>query len=223
MCWSEAADLRAGVVLLGLSVVSVGMVRKKRHLLLALTPMLLAVHQLLESQVWATLHDGRADNMWTLFWGLVAAPTLAFFGPVAVLVAFPHRWKYLLPSLVGGCAVALTSIIYCCAVGVTATQNHHVLDYDLHTPHIGWLIAVYQLATWGSLILSGNKYVRQTGVGIGLAGAIAAAIDYKAYFSVWCAFGAIVIVLNLRWLRHEKLAEQAVLAVTNEPRSMQPA
>ncbi len=219
MCWSTTADLRAGIALTGLAVVSLGMVRQRRHLLLALCPLLLAIHQLIESRVWATLQHGQADNIWSLLWGLIAAPALAFFGPVAVLLAFPHRWKQLLPSLIAGCFVGLMAVTYSCIRGVTATQNHHVLDYNLHVPLLPLMIVLYQLATWGSLILSGDKYVRQTGIGIGLAGGIAALVDIGAYFSVWCAFGAVVILLNIRWLRHAQPAAGSAAVTVPEQRS----
>jgi hypothetical protein len=207
MCWSATADLRAGIALTGLAVVSLGLVKDKRQVLLALCPLLLGVHQLVESRVWLSLHNGTAQNLWTLAWGVIACPVLAFFAPLAVLIVAPHRWRYLVPLLVAGATIATICSYGFVAHGVTAVQDHHVLDYDVQVPLFIPQMLVYQLCTWGSMVLSGDRYLRQTGVAIAAAGAVAAAVDIAAYESIWCAFGAVVVFLNVRWLRHAGRAE----------------
>jgi hypothetical protein len=215
VCWSATADLRAGMTLAGLGMVSIGLVTQWRQALLSLCPLLLGAHQLVEYRVWQSLRpSGMAtgatvQNNWTLAWAFIAVPVLVICSPVATLIAFPHRWRRLVPTVALGFTMAGVCSYGFFTHGVTAVQDHHVLDYKVHVPFFAGQLIMYQFVSWVPFLLSGDRYVIQTGIGIGAAGAVAAIVDFAAYESIWCAFGAVAIFMNVRWLRHDRKTPSA--------------
>src|SRR5260221_4318212 len=90
MCWSADADLAAGSVIVAIGVGCVAGVRRPRDVPLAALPLLLGLHQIIESFVWrgqdGTVSAATASTARTL-WAVIAFPLLPLLVPWAVLLA----------------------------------------------------------------------------------------------------------------------------------------
>ncbi|MEU3464122.1 DUF6629 family protein [Streptomyces sp. NPDC006733] len=199
MCWSATADLVAGAAIAAVGAVCVARVRRARDLPLAALPLLLGAHQIIEASVWRTGGGAGPD---TTAWAVIALPLLPVWVPFGVLLAAPRsaRRRLLVPAAVGlATAVALG---YFLAVGtVTAEVRGHTVGYGLHLPWPVLVVAGYLFATIGSLLLSGDRWLRLLG-GLVTAGAVICAAAWRLEFvSTWCAFAAAASVVVLAWVR----------------------
>ena len=210
MCWSPTADLAAGTVVCGIGILALGQVRRARDLPLACLPLLLGAHQLIESVVWRGA-DGTVSastaHLAVLAWAAIAFPILPAFVPLAVLCAvWPHRAarRRLLPL----CALGLASsafLAYALAAGpVTAVADGHVLTYSVEIPAGYAVIAGYLISTLGAPLFSGNPDLRLFGLVAAVGAAVCVTVWQLAFASTWCAFAAVVSLMLVRWLWHER-------------------
>ncbi|MDF9811189.1 DUF6629 family protein [Streptomyces sp. SPB162] len=199
MCWSATADLVAGAGIAAIGVACVARVRQPRDLPLAALPLLLGAHQIIEASVWRT--DGGAGPD-TTAWAVIALPVLPVLVPFGVLLAAPGSARRLLalPAAVG--LVTAMALAYFLATGtVTAEVRGHTVGYGVHLPRPSLIIAGYLLATIGSLLLSGDRWLWLLG-GLVAAGAVICAAAWQLEFiSTWCAFAAAASVVVLTWVR----------------------
>ncbi|MET7307849.1 DUF6629 family protein [Streptomyces sp. NPDC005571] len=197
MCWSATADLVAGSGIAAIGVVCVARTRRSRDLPLAVLPLLLGAHQIIESFIW---RSGGGAGPATMAWAVIALPLLTLWVPSAVLSAAPPRARrrLLLPVVVGAATAA--SLAYRLATRpVTAEIRGHTLGYVLDLPHSELLVAGYLVATVGSLLLAGDRLLRLLGFLVAVGAAICATLWRLEFISTWCAFAAVCSVVLLGW------------------------
>ncbi|MCM2415769.1 MULTISPECIES: DUF6629 family protein [unclassified Streptomyces] len=197
MCWSATADLVAGTAVAAIGAACVARTRRARDLPLAALPLLLGAHQIVESAVWRA--DGGTGPA-TVAWAVIALPLLALWVPLGVLCsAPPHARRRLTVPLVAGAATA-AALGYCLAARpVTAEIRGHTLGYVLDLPRPELLVAGYLLATVGSLLMSGDPWLRWLGAVVAGGAAVCAALWRLEFISTWCAFAAVCSVVLLGW------------------------
>ncbi|MCZ4123562.1 DUF6629 family protein [Streptomyces sp. H39-S7] len=198
MCWSATADLVAGSGIAAIGVACVARVRRVRDLPIAALPLLLGVHQVIESVVWRS--HGDAEPAITA-WAVIALPVLPFWVPFGVLLAAPRsaRRQLLIPAAVG--LVTAVTLAYLLATRpVNAIIRGHTVGYGIDLPRSSLIIAGYLVATIGSLLLSGDRWLRLLG-GLVAAGALICLMAWRLEFvSTWCAFAAAASVVILAWV-----------------------
>lgn len=199
MCWSATADLVAGTAVVVIGVACVARPHRARDLPLAALPLLLGAHQIIESVVWRS-NGGTGPA--TILWAVIALPLLALWVPVGVMCAAPPgaRRRLMVP-LVAGLATC-ASLSYSLATRpVTAEIRGHTLGYVLDLPGPALLVAGYLLATVGSLLMSGDRWLLLLGVLVAVGAAVCAALWRLEFISTWCAFAAVCSVVLLGWTR----------------------
>jgi len=213
MCWSPTADLVAGCAITAVGALCVASTRRARDLPLATLPVLLGVHQLIESVVWRNA-DNAADAGGThaiggiavLLWLMIALPLLPAFVPLAVLTAASHwsRFRIAPFALVGLATSAMLG--YVIATGpVSAEPAGHTMRYGVQPIPLGVLVVVgYLVATVGSLLVSDQPEIRLLGIVIAAGALVCYALWQTEFVSTWCALAAVVSALILHWLRRPR-------------------
>ncbi|MFF3937425.1 DUF6629 family protein [Streptomyces phaeofaciens] len=199
MCWSATADLAAGAGISAVGVACVARVRDPRALPLAALPLLLGVHQIVESVVW---RSGGGGGPATVAWAVMALPLLAVWMPVGVWCAAPPsaRPRLLLPLAVGAATAAV--LAYALATGpVTAEIRGRTIGYAVDAPFPAVLVAGYLLATVGSLLLSGDRRLETLGFLAGVGALGCWALWRTEFVSTWCAVAAVCSVVLFGWAR----------------------
>ncbi|MGW7528417.1 DUF6629 family protein [Streptomyces sp. NPDC054783] len=199
MCWSATADLVAGSGVAAVGVACVALVRQGRELPLAAVPLLLGAHQVVESVVW---RSGGGGGPATVAWAVIALPLLAVWVPAGVLwVAPPHaRFRLVLPLAAGTLTAA--SLARGLATGpVTAEIRGHTVGYALHVSPVPLLVIGYLLATVGSLLLSGDRWLLVLGMLVAVGASACWALWQLEFVSTWCAVAALCSVVLFGWMR----------------------
>ncbi|MFJ5881714.1 DUF6629 family protein [Kitasatospora cineracea] len=191
MCWSARADLVAGAAVAAVGAAAAVRAGAGRRLPLALLPLLLGAHQLVEAGVWAGWAWART------VWAVVALPLLPLYVPAAVWCATRRRTAAWCTAL--GAAVAVPLALALARRPVAAHVHGHTLGYAVGVPAPGLLLAGYLAAVLGALLGSGDRWLRLLGWVAGL-GALACALLWRlAFVSTWCALAALASVLLYRW------------------------
>jgi energy-converting hydrogenase Eha subunit E len=206
MCWSADADLAAGSVIMAVGVGCVAGVRRPRDIPLAALPLLLGLHQVVESVVWrgqdGMVSASAASTARTL-WAVIAFPLLPLLVPVAVLLtsspaARPVRRRLQALTVVGAATSAVLAVTLA-QHPVTARVLGHTMGYSIDVPVAALIIAGYLAATLGALVLASDPTLRALGV-ITTVGAAACYLVWElAFASTWCALAAVASLILLRW------------------------
>ena len=115
MCFSAAASFTAGVVLLGVGVLTLRAARRPRELPLAAIPMLFAIQQLTEGVIWLTFSREAPllDTVMTHVYSFFSHVLWPVSVPVAVLLVEPPGWRRTtLATSTGWCGCSASS--RCC-------------------------------------------------------------------------------------------------------------
>lgn len=199
MCWSATADLVAGSGIAVVGVACVTRVRSSRDVPLASLPLLLGAHQVVESVVW---ESGGGSGPATVVWAVIALPVLAVWVPVSVWCAAPPRVRrrLLLPLAAGTVTAAL--LAHGLATGpVTAEPRGRTIGYTVGLSHTPVFVTGYLLATVGSLLLSGDRWLRALGILVAIGAPACWALWRLEFISTWCALAAVCSVVLLGWVR----------------------
>jgi hypothetical protein len=175
---------------------------------MAALPLLLGVHQLIETVVWRNAGDGMhaVGGTAALLWLIIAFPVLPAYVPLAVLcAASPWSRIRLLPFAAIGLATCAV-LAYAVAIEpVTAQPFGHTMRYGLH--HLAAeniFVAGYLVATLGALLVSDQPELRALGL-VTSVGALACFLLWKdAFVSTWCALAAVASLMVLYWLRRPR-------------------
>jgi hypothetical protein len=209
MCWSATADLVAGGAVTAVGVACVAQVRRLRDLPLAALPLLLGVHQMIESVVWrgelGEVAEGTAAAARTA-WAVIALPVLPVLLPFGVLLAVaPSVRRRVVPFCVVGLATAAVLGFAVASEPVAAQARGHTLGYGIGLPGGAGvappLIAGYLVATVGSLLVSGDRLLRLLGTVVAVGAALCVVLWKLEFISTWCAFAAVVSGGLLAWVR----------------------
>jgi len=215
-------------VVCGIGILALSQVRRPRDLPLACLPLLLGAHQLIESLVWRGV-DGTVSastaHIALLAWAAIAFPLLPAFVPLAVLSAiWPQREirRRILPL----CAVGLVSsgfLAYGLITGpVSAVAEGHILTYGLEIPAGNLVIGGYLFSTLGAPLFSGNRDLREFGLVAALGAAVCVTAWQLAFASTWCAFAALISLMLVRWLWHERAEAEARPPGPDRQQSVEP-
>jgi energy-converting hydrogenase Eha subunit E len=206
MCWSADADLAAGTVIMAVGVGCLAGVRRARDVPLAALPVLLGLHQVIESVVWRGLDDSvsasTAGTARTL-WAVIAFPLLPLLVPLAVLLASSPAARSVrrrLQALTAvGAATAAILAVTMVRHPVATRPLGHTLGYSLHVPLSPLVIAGYLAATLGALLIAPDPAVRTLGVVASVGAAVCYLVWELAFASTWCAVAALASLVLLRW------------------------
>lgn len=208
MCWSPTADLIAGSAITAVGVLAVASLRRGRDVPMAALPLLLGVHQLIETVVWRNAGDGMnaIGGTAALLWVIIAFPLLAAYVPLAVLcAASPWSRIRLLPFVAIGLATCAALAYAVASEPVTAQPFGHTMRYGLH--HLAAediVVAGYLVATLGALLVSDQPELRALGL-VTSVGALVCFLLWKdAFVSTWCALAAVASLMVLYWLRRPR-------------------
>lgn len=205
MCFSTEADVVAGLALLPVGALALREVRCTREVPFAALPLLFALHQLVESLVWAgadgNVSSGVQDGAATVYvmFALVVLPSLVP-GPVLLLEPRGARLR-VAPFAVIGVAVSVYLAVSVLDGPIGIDVHAHALVYQVGIDHSTVATVLYVLAVIGPSVLSGYPSIVTFGV-VNLGGLVVVAALYLAAFaSLWCVFAAITSVLVLVHMR----------------------
>lgn len=216
MCFSAEADLVAGVVVGAIGIDALRHVQRPDERPLALLPLLLAGHQIVEAFVWWGL---RGDVSWST--GRAAMWIYLLIAFCVVPVAVPYALAVLERRYAGrsrwafvalGAAVAAV-LLYALVRGpVTAETEQHHIDYRIDLWLGGAVVALYVVATVGPLLRSRQVHLRLLGI-VNLVAVVALAwLSSSAFISLWCAWAAVTSVAIAAHLRLANRPPEAALA-----------
>ncbi|MCX4911367.1 DUF6629 family protein [Streptomyces sp. NBC_00878] len=207
MCWSATADLVAGCGIAAVGVACVARTRRAGDLPLAALPLLLGVHQVVESVVW---RSGGGTGPATAAWAVIAFPLLALWVPVGVLCAAPpHARRRLLIPLAAGLGTAAALSYNLATHSVTADIRGHTVGYVLGLSQAELILVGYLLATVGALLLSGDRLLLLMGGLVAVGAAICWVVWELEFVSTWCAFAAVCSVVLYGWVRGRVVSPRA--------------
>jgi hypothetical protein len=213
MCFSPQGDLAAGIVITAIGVDACLHIRdRKDKVLLASLPILLGLHQIDESLVWFGLRNdvpsgvGRVA-MWIYL--AVALVLLPIFVPAAVLLLEPARRRRLLitPFLGLGAAVSTLLLMTMLTSPVTVSQQPYHLAYSIGLGDGILVVALYVVATCGSVLLSSYRHIVLFGIANLVAVAVLARLTADGFASLWCMYAAVAsgaIALHVRYAKSHR-------------------
>lgn len=222
MCFSVQADLVGGVVVGAIGIDVLRHVDGRRaYMGLAALPLMLGLHQLDEAFVWWGLQGHvsmRVGTIATWIYLLFAFVVLPVYIPIAVMLLEPDRRRR---SLMMGFAVlgVMVSGVLLAAMlrgPVTASLGMRHVAYTTDLRAGGLVVAMYVLATCGSLILSSYRDVAVFGVINLIAVAVFAKLAVDGFASLWCAWAA---VASAAFAVHLRYGRGGTLRVTSRDES----
>jgi hypothetical protein len=219
VCFSAAADVAGGVIIAAIGVDVLRHVDGRRqYAALAALPLLLAVHQLVEAFVWWGLQGHVSAElghsaMWMYL--VIAFVVLPVYMPVAILVLEPEgpRRRRLIPFVILGVVISGVLLAAMVRGPVVAQLGSHYIAYSTDLRAGGLVVALYVVATCGSLILSGVRDIARFGLLNFAAAALLARLTYDGFASLWCAWAAVCSAAFAIHLRYSNAAERELLAV----------
>jgi hypothetical protein len=213
MCWSPTADLVAGGAIAAVGAACIASTRRARDLPLATLPLLLGVHQLVESVVWRNADNAANAGVMRAvggtavsLWAVIAYPLLPALVPLAVALA-ASSWSRLrlAPFVLIGLATAAMLGFVLASGPVTARAVGHTMRYSIQPLPLGLLIvAGYLVATVGALLVSDQPEIRVLGLVAAVGAGLCYALWREAFVSTWCALAAVASALILHWLRRPR-------------------
>lgn len=214
VCFSMTADIVAGTVLVPVAAVSLGHVRHAREIPLAALPAVFAVHQFIESLVWA--HDdgyvsAGVAHAAALAYVAIALPLLPILFPSAVLLAEPSgRRGRAVVFLLIGLVVSAWFVYAMSAHPLRVTVHPHAIGYDIGLQDGVWWAVLYVVAVVGSALLSGYRTIIAFGIA-NLVGLIVVGVAYtQAFASLWCVYAAVTSVLVATHMVRRRHVERSV-------------
>jgi hypothetical protein len=209
MCFSASMDLTAGMLVTGLGVDALSHVTKREQRPLAALPLLLGVHQLVETVVWWRV-DGQASAQASAV--AVFVYLLIALGIVPLLVPYAFLRLKLTPPAIGwiclGAGVASMGLdLWGMGHGpMTAHRDGHHLAYDPSMPYSQIGLPLYVFATCLPAILARSNLIRLFGVMNLIVVSILAALAQSGVISLWCVWAAATSFLICAYLRREARA-----------------
>ena len=218
MCFSPEADLLAGAVVSGVGIDALRHIRHRRYLPLALLPLLLGLHQVVEAFAWWGM-EGRVParvgemTIWLyLAFAFLVVPPLVPWAVRAAEDDGRRRRLLMLFVLVGaGVAVALLPGLLSGEAGGEVACRY--ITYDAGTPYAGYLLPFYVIATCGGMFASGNRRFVLFGVANLAAVTLLGWLLARGVISLWCVWAAITSVFIAREVRSaERQTTRAAMA-----------
>jgi len=206
MCFSPEADLLTGLVVSGVGMDAPRHTKHRRYLPLAILPLLLGLHQVVEAFAWWGMEGRvpfRVGEMAIWLYLLVAFAVLPPLVPAALrsVEVDVARRRRLLPLVLLGAAVAaalLPGLLNGEAGGEVACRY---IAYDAGVPYGGYVLPFYVAATCGPMLLSGNRRFVVFGVANLAAVGVLGWLLGRGVISLWCVWAAVTSVAIAREVR----------------------
>lgn len=210
VCFSPQADLIGGSIISGLGIDAIRHLRSRRNFLpLASLPLILGVHQVIESFIWWGLqgdvsHAVERIALWAYL--LIAFVFLPIFIPLAIMCIEPtvRRRLMMLPFAAIGVGVAGVLLAALIRGPFSVGMRPHHLDYFINQRHGLVIVGFYVVAVCGALLCSGDRRIVVFGVVNVVAIAVIAWSIADGFASVWCGWAAVssgAIALYMRFGR----------------------
>ncbi len=196
MCFSATASFSAGVLLLGVSTLTLKAAHHRRELPFAAIPLLFAIQQLSEGVIWMTFrYDAPQLNAaMTHVYPFFSHVLWPVYVPLAVLLIEPPGWRRraLLALVAAGLAVGVYLLYVLMAYPVVSRPTGQHIEYVSQHFFAAVAMTLYLLATAVSPMVSTHRMVKEFGV-LALLSFAAAYFFYARWFiSVWCFFAALL-------------------------------
>ncbi len=210
MCFSPEGDVAGGVIVTAIGIDTCRHLKgRKEYLLLAVLPLVLGAHSLIESFVWWQLRGdvpyevGRIATWAYLLIALVVVPVLV---PLAVMMLEPNRRRRLViaPFVLLGTAVAVVLFVTMLHGPVTVRLGAYHLAYSIGLRYGVLVVGLYVLATCGSMLASGYRDIVIFGLANLAAVIVLARLTADGFTSLWCFYAALAcgaICLHMRYGR----------------------
>ena len=220
MCFSATASFASSAAIGVVGIATLAQTREPREWLFASIPLLFAFHQFAEGAVWLGVMGNPVlgpTRVWGFIYMLYAQGLLTLLIPLGVwfIEPGPGRRKMLVPFLLLGACLTLY-LLWSLSVFHTDifVENKSVAYRNPGTSHV-WVAVLYVIATCGSLLFSGYRYIIALGV-VNLIGVLLV-IWFKqyAFTSVWCAYAAVVSILIYFHFRRRRQAEDRGLVLVH--------
>jgi hypothetical protein len=207
VCLSAEGDLVAGVVVTAIGVDACRHLRgRSEYLFVAVLPLLLGAHLIVEAFVWWGLQGhvpvwlGEAAMWVYLLFAFVVLPVLV---PVLVmrLEPTPERRRRIVPFVVLGALVGGWLLVAMVRTHPVAARGEFHVAYDIGLRSGVLVVALYVLATCGSMLVSGLRHVVWFGVANLAAVVVLARLSANGFASLWCFYAAVASGAIAAWLR----------------------
>jgi hypothetical protein len=219
MCFSPAADLVGGVAITAVGLDALRHVRQRAEIPIAALPLVLGFHQLIETPVWWGLQghvSTDVESMATWIYLLIAFVVLPIGVPIAIRAVepTPARRALMVPFIVLGAAVAVTLLRSMISEPVSAALGTRHIAYDIGVPYGAFIVTAYVIATCGSLLISGHRYIVIFGaINLPVIALLALAAP-SGFASLWCAWAAVTSVMIAAHLRRRPEEERPAVRVS---------
>jgi len=215
MCFCAAANFGGSAVLAAVGVATLMEVKHPREFLFAAVPTLFAVHQFTEGIVWLGLDHilpWKVGYDAGVAFALYAQGLLPFLLPWSVFLIEPtlHRRRRMLYFVLLGGILSLYIIWGLIDAPLNVFIRNHTIVYDNRFTSSIFVGGVYVIATCGSLLFSGYRYLVVFGI-LNIIGLVAVLIVYAyAFTSLWCAYAAVMSVIIYFFFRHSRSKRPAL-------------
>jgi hypothetical protein len=217
MCFSPEADLTTGVIVGAVGIDALRHASRPQQMVLASLPLLLAVHEMDEALVWWGL---RGQLPWAvthaaIYIFLTVAFVLPFLVPLATLGIEPvlQRRRIMAAFLLVG-AITTSALLFAVVgspVGATIDGSH--IAYTAQVSYGNLLVALYLLATCGSMLVASSKLLVLFGLGNVAAVTGLGWLTFTGFTSLWCAWAAVTSIAIAVYLRRTQESRPAPLRV----------
>lgn len=212
MCFSAPMDLVAGTAVTVLGVDAVRHIDTRRDLPMAVLPIVLGGHLLVEATVWQGLQGEETLIGWrtaTTIYLVIAFVIVPMLIPLAIVIREPERRRrQLAPFVAMGVAVGVILGWFLWDGPITAQVNGHHIEYHVPLTSGGLIVAAYVASTCGPALLSTDRAIWAFGWANLLAVATLAAVEETALISLWCAWAAVASAAIAVKLRNRALDRQ---------------
>jgi hypothetical protein len=207
VCFSPEADLVAGLAITGIGINALSHIRHRRELPLASIPVLLGVHQLIETLVWwgergVVSAETGTVAMWAyLIIAFCVLPVMIPAGVMGIEPTAKRRWLMSV-MLATGVAVSVVLLVQMVRGPVTVTEQRFHLYYEANLTLGGPIVALYMAAVCVPLLISRYRHVVYFGVANLVAAVFLAMAIQSGFTSIWCAWAAVAsaaIALHIRY------------------------
>lgn len=201
MCFSATASFTAGALLLAAGVAAQAAAKGTAQRAYAAIPLLFAIQQVTEGVVWLSFGwDAPGVTAWAAqFYSFFSHVLWPVYVPAAawLMEPRPQRRRMLSWVCIAGFAVGGYLLYSMVENPIVARPVGGHVDYQSPHFYVALSMALYLVATTGSLLLSSQFRVRVFGA-LALGSAILAYAVFAQWFiSVWCFFAAVLSVAVL--------------------------
>jgi len=200
VCFSPEADLVAGIVVSGVGVDALRRVPHRRYLPLALRPLVLGLHQVVEAFAWWGMEGDLPEPVGgTAAWIYLAVAFLLLppLVPGAIFSAEAdrkHRAR-LFPFVVLGAGVAAALVPGLLNSGAGGEVACRYIAYDAGISYGGQVLPFYVAAVCAPMLLSGSRRLLIFGVANLVVVALLGWLLARGVISLWCVWAAVTSVV----------------------------